>query len=287
MSILESITEKYAPARKSSLAARLYLAAGYASKYHNDIDKEGVCSFRVIWTTLNWIVTSYLSEYTVPSPPSTFIVPSILPCSRAAHHIVRRVLRYVSPAAWGHPSAEAFGSFANLQEISSLLWSANTPTTNKQPFTLGSQVIWRPYNYRNNDGKRITRWIASRQPPILRNNAINPCIANITHVFATSREVSDYLWDNRFLINIRPAMAPSFIRALFALYPDAEIFIVSYSKWFLPRIEIRYISGEKKETIVLGRCDDTLVTPSLLQTKESSSPLNWINFTFIRTLESI
>ncbi|GJJ12308.1 hypothetical protein Clacol_006549 [Clathrus columnatus] len=275
ISTLESVAEKYVPSTYGSpLSSRLYSAAKYVSDCRETLDEK---------------VTSYLSQLTLPSPISTLTLPSNVPPIQDAlvpPYIIRRILRYISPAPWGHPSAEAFGSSTNLEKISSLIWANSVPDAERRPFTLGSQVIWRPHTRKSFQGKKILCWIASRQPPILRNGSIEPCLVEITHIFKSSQdEEFQIVWDNRFLVIIRPTLMPSHVKKLLLTHTNARIVIAPYSKWFSPRLEFRYPSDNKECLIVLGECPNYLATPFSLQ--KEASPLGWISFEFIRPIDSI
>lgn len=254
------------------LPTRLYSATEYTWRYLDKIDNQ---------------VTTFLEKSARLSPLSTLSIPCSISKTELeiSSHIVRRILRYVSPNPWGHPSAEAFGSSINIAQISSLLWSSEET---KRPFTLGSQVIWRPFKFKEGHHRQKTSyWIASRQPPILRNKAINPCIADVTHLFKTHPEGFYYLWDHRFLVIIRPAVAPSYVQALLTSHDDGQVVITPHSKWFLPRVEFKYSSDKGRESIVLGQCSDAPVTPVSLQQHMSFYTPDWIRFQFMRVLEPI
>lgn len=227
-----------------------------------------------------------MAQFARLSPLSTLTIPCSLPKTDypIPSHIVRRVLRYVSPNPWGHPSAEAFGSSTNIAQISRLLWSSDET---KRPFTLGSQVIWRPVKCREGYHQNISYWIASRQPPILRNKAVNPCVADVTHLFKTRQKGFYYIWDNRFLVIIVPAVAPSHVQTLLASHTDGQVIVAPHSKWFLPRVEFRYSSEKSRETVVLDQCSDVPVAPFSLQQDRSPYTPHWVRFEFMRVLESI
>lgn len=75
---------------------------------------------------LIYLVTNFLREYLLPSPPSTLLLSSDTlhtiqdPALRIA--LVRRILRYVSPRPWGSPRAEVDGYSDSLNKMVRTLW---------------------------------------------------------------------------------------------------------------------------------------------------------------------
>ncbi|KAF8517606.1 hypothetical protein BU17DRAFT_49709 [Hysterangium stoloniferum] len=258
--------------RDMPMVSRLQVAANVALQSQHQIDDE---------------VTRFLLKTRRQSAPSTlafqpYIYDRIL-APQIQRAIVLRILRFISPKPWGTPAAEAFRGSTNLQKICHHLWNSHS---NRKPFTLGSEVLWRPITFVSDgefqlaqDGNELGNpgWLASRQPPIKRHGISSPCEQDITSVFMFIKTEQVILWDNRFVITLRPWLLPEDIQT--SIISNGTVLVVPHSNWLLPKIVCLY---EGRKPLLLGGVG--LKSP---QKDVVGLDSDWVTYNFIRSLEAI
>jgi len=190
--------------------------------------------------------TVYLRDIQMPSPLSTFAFytqdhRSI--CDDVQRAIVLRILRYVSPKPWGSPLAEVSHSTLKLKDICERLW-ASIPAK----FSIGSEVQWQPVAFRlfgksgpeirftqagSLSGDARTGWIAYRQRPIIRHG-YQDAYVDISDCLHSLQSEQQFLWDNRFLVTLRPRVLSQHLPA-----PQGKICLRPHGLWSLPVVEWR------------------------------------------------
>ena len=230
--------------------------------------------------------TRYLVEFRKPSPPSTLLLlpPAAgpIPTEDVQRAVVLRILRFISPKPWGAPDSEALRRSSSLRLISSQLWCSTTKA--KQPFCAGSEVVWRPVFLRADGCMRFAHhghpldkrgWLASRQPPMKRTHVLSPCVLDISEFLVQDGE-SELMWDNRYVLTLRPSLLHSEIRD--SCRSGGSVVVVPHGKWLLPKIV--WLRGKQSDSVLGG------VVDVRKESVWSSSP-QWVNFRWIRSLESL
>ena len=229
-------------------------------------------------------------EFRRPSAPSTLLLlnPSeeSIPAPDVQRAIVLRVLRYVSPKPWGAPDSEGSRSSPRLRRISNYIWNSTKP---RRTFCAGSDVMWTPVFLRADGCKHLVLandkehtsgdrqgWLASRQPPIRRTCVPSPCMQDISEFLIQDTE-SELLWDNRFIITMRPRLLPPDI--LDSCKSEGSVMIVSHGRWLLPKIV--WLRAKRDEVLLGG------VALDVRKTAEGLMNSAWVDFRWIRSLEVI
>lgn len=182
-----------------------------------------------------------LSRIRLASPSSTFLFRSDMletisdPSLRT--QLVRRILRHVSPQAWGSPSAEAYGRHSSLERIVSTLWDTTKPSHERTRFSAGAKVCWSPV-VRATDGRvyltRFVRrsgeaaaWIAHREKPAATEP--NTLTRYIDVDKLGDRTVRGIMYDNRFAVRLKGSEMPIDLH-------QVDLAISSRTPWFLPEV---------------------------------------------------
>ncbi|KAI0075258.1 hypothetical protein K474DRAFT_1664426 [Panus rudis PR-1116 ss-1] len=252
--------------------------------------------------------TNLITAMALPSPPSTLFF-SVDDLRKIEEHelrisFVRRILRYVSPYPWGHPSAEAHGNRLALNDIAQKIW-CNEKETSPRGFSPGSGVLAWPVVIRP-DGQVRSRepepedrraWFFQRQPAfsverLRRLGKSNPLFIDITANLQSLRWKGqpslDVIYDNRFLVRIRVAdlpknLLPSLddpgLKGTVVLEPD--------TKYFLPQLLWRRV-GSKDHSLAKVVLDSKrggnnfMVGPAALKVN-----VPWVRISQIRPIDDI
>ncbi|TDL24958.1 hypothetical protein BD410DRAFT_820155 [Rickenella mellea] len=210
---------------------RLRRGVAEISRRVNDIDSE---------------VTRQLSICSLRSPISTFLLDSNAvsqvtdPSIRLA--MVIRILRYISPRPWGSPSAEAGRRSSSLGQIVERVWGLDG---NETSLVSGGGVVWSRVILDKNGGLKRRRpmldrdrcgWLASRQPT--KPNALDIDITAELLSTWHERKTVEILWDNRFLICVRPhRLSQRLVSSLIESPSSSSIYVeVDDHHYYLPRL---------------------------------------------------
>ncbi|KZO98813.1 hypothetical protein CALVIDRAFT_553635 [Calocera viscosa TUFC12733] len=201
-------------------------------------------------------VDEFLHSITTVEPGTPMLVVDcqrIPPSEQVAFGAILRILRYLSPAPWGHPLAQAQRRTERLRHIAENLWFRKRSPIDglypAAPFSGGAVVQWVP-SERRSGAPRVT-WMATRQTP-QRNSA--PLLfvdlsTNILEAAKGSDPPAPILWDNRFNIHIPTRFPRNVIRALEE--KQGRVVLGPNSKFFLPMINFEH--GD--ENTVLAKLD--------------------------------
>ncbi|KAF8584088.1 hypothetical protein K439DRAFT_1411383 [Ramaria rubella] len=269
ISRLGAIANKYSGLTATiTLNEKLYVAADHLSCLQDRIDKQ---------------VTQYLVTFTRPSPPSTLLLLThgLNPAAELQRALVLRILRFVSPKPWGAPDSEALRRTSSLSHISSRLW--NSTLDSRSSFSAGSEVLWTPVFLKADGRIRLTHngdapperqgWMASRQPPIKQRGS-SPCELNISKLLSAGETEKEFLWDNRFLITLKPSLISD--EVLDSCGSIGSVLVLPYSRWFLPKI---IWSRPKQKDVILGEVQ--------LDSQHTSLRQSLAKFRQIRTLDAV
>lgn len=155
--------------------------------------------------------------------------------------MILRILRYVSPEPWGSIRAEAGRRTAPLRQIVDRIWGVDGSGS---ALTGGSNVLWTPVIiHRSGEAKLraakpgdIAGWMASRQPP-KNPRTLDVDITGILSSSIQTKADAEVLFDNRFLMRIRPHRLPNYVSETLAEGSVLSSFhILAEGRYHLPRI---------------------------------------------------
>jgi hypothetical protein len=167
--------------------------------------------------------------------------------------IIRRVLLYVSPLAWGSPAAEAYGSRDSLERIVCNLWDSSLPPEQRRAFSSGAKVLWSPIVVDRRKTRYLLRsgplasdvleqpmWLAHRAPPSSRE--ANQILTNIS-VNRLENSDSSMMWDGRFYFKVDLTI----LRQHLSLQSTDILSITPTSRWFLPSV---YLATQTRKVLL-------------------------------------
>ncbi|KAH6918413.1 tRNA-lysidine synthetase [Coprinopsis sp. MPI-PUGE-AT-0042] len=189
---------------------------GLSLRSGTDSLRTAVMSFTALKNDVEDQADAWLQSHRVPSAPGTFRLEFTENPSSSAptdilvrKAIVERILRYVSPCAWGSIRAQGFGRTDSAARIAKHLWDERI-TSLTAPFTVGAQVLWRPFK---ESRKSPAGWLALRQPPPKKNiglllgepfkpRVLGPMLKEAHSLWKSEQGPSfkEILWDHRFAI---------------------------------------------------------------------------------------
>ncbi|KAG8932141.1 hypothetical protein FRC02_001614 [Tulasnella sp. 418] len=237
-------------------------------------------------------VTAYLESHAMIPKPSTLLLfsqellennPGI--STAVKHSLLLRVLRFISPRPWGQPSAEAGRHVTQLSALAERIFQSDKiPILLHKPFTHGADVLWTPVYLRSDGSIKLVSpsttikvndrfgWLASRSP--IRNfgaSSDRPRTISVdVEKQINQRCPIDVLWDNRFVVTIRPWLFPdNVLDVLTKESSSCRIAVVGQGRWVLPRVEVK-------------QGDETLRVFDL-----SSKVNECVDYRFVRVLSSI
>ncbi|KAG9047756.1 hypothetical protein FS837_001597 [Tulasnella sp. UAMH 9824] len=220
------------------------------------------------------------------------IIQSKLELSKIQKHaLIRRILRYVSPRAWGSTEAEANGRTESLERISERLFRSIDPTIPSDIAKLGAgaDVLWKPVAI-GNDG-RIERlqpgvgrpkptvgWLAHRSPPrAVERDAQVDVTSKIRERLANtaSRKVVEVLWDCRFALTLKPWLLSDDVKTTIIDNLDGvSVTVEAGGEWMLP-------------SVVLRRAKSMVVIGGYPKRRGEFIQLPWVDIRFIRKLSAL
>ncbi|KAG8921511.1 protein with putative role during mitosis [Tulasnella sp. 417] len=213
-------------------------------------------------------VDRLLSRFSASSPPSTFllrtdlIIKSNLNLSKSQKHaLIRRILRFVSPRAWGSSEAEAGGRTDSLERISQRIFRGveSNISTDTAKFGAGADVLWKPVVI-GNDGrieplrpgsdipKQAVGWLAYRSPPRAAERNAQVDITSAIHdrlANPESRKEIELFWDCRFALTLKPWLLSDDVKSNIDSNPeDVSVTVEAGGEWMLPRVVLRQPKGK-------------------------------------------
>ena len=179
-------------------------------------------------------------------------------CSDIKHLLLFRITRYVSPETWGNPRAELGRRKSSVERLSQRTSASSKLDTS---ICVGSHVWWRPLSV-TKKGIRVTvdnasldeiTWLSQRQPPaVISVNNFSSFEINKELLMRRGRQVTQVLFDRRFLIRLHPEKVPKHIVSALSL--GCKVVIEPSQQWFLPEIILR---GENENVDELVHTDVT------------------------------
>lgn len=237
-----------------------------------DILRAWVGGLEKARANLDCDVDCLLSEVSAPSPPSTFLlrtdrITKNNPYLSKTHKyaLIRRILRFVSPRAWGSAEAEAGGRTDSLERISERIFRRIEPTisTDSAKFGAGADVLWKPVVI-GEDGriealrpgrsppKPAIGWLAYRSPPRAAERDAQVDIASIIRdrlANPASRKETELLWDCRFALTLKPWLLSEDVKATIIDNLDVvSVTVEAGGEWMLPTVVLR----QARSTSVIG-----------------------------------
>ncbi|EMD38198.1 hypothetical protein CERSUDRAFT_49182 [Gelatoporia subvermispora B] len=246
-------------------------------------------------------VTTWINQSVLPSPPSTLLLPSKellkITDGDVRRALVRRVLRFVSPRPWGSLSAEVGGSRTHLDHAVSKAWGYEDKKI-RRSFSSGSDVLWVPHVLRSDglvkeQGQDLTNgeplWLVQRAPPFLKNihlrkDKSDALVLDITD-YVAGRLPLEILWDNRFGIELDPAVLPDHVvGALNCPGSSARVTIQPHTKWYLPRL---VLSCPDQPDKVLADFHWNITSWKHKRPANVHSDPQWVRMAFVRSWDAV
>ena len=213
-------------------------------------------------------VSTYLSRFSVHSPPGTLILAADKLSTTVMDPLVQlgmvlRILRYISPHPWGSTRAQAGRRRESLLRIVQRVWDPNPASKSRTRFEAGGNVLWTPLRIsqdgrlRHGQPKRGERfgWLASRAPPPRLNQP--DFDRDISTELLPPRRCAEVLYDNRFLITFRlEAIPPGDPVMTSVVEGSGRVMLVMGGRWLWPQVVWR---RKGKGDVVVAR----IFTPEL------------------------
>ncbi|EJU04166.1 hypothetical protein DACRYDRAFT_114565 [Dacryopinax primogenitus] len=214
----------------------------------DEISQHMVSEYEKFDTAVNAFLSS-ITTVEAGAPMLVIDTNKTPPSQDIAYGAVLRILRYVSPKWWGHPSAEALRRKDSIQRIVENLWYREpSPVDGKYravPFVAGSHVLWTPSEQQAQTP--YVSWMATRAPP-KRDDAPAMFLDLSTAVLeaAESRKSPEpILWDNRYTVCVPTAFPRHVLDGV--RENQGRVILGPHSKFFLPMIN--YESDEKNSVL--------------------------------------
>ncbi|KAG8990183.1 hypothetical protein FRB90_001872 [Tulasnella sp. 427] len=272
------------------------------AKTTSDVLRTWVGGLEKFRDSLDNDVDRILSDFSAPSPPSTLllrtnsIIQNKVQLSKAQKHaLIRRILRYVSPKAWGSTEAEASGRAESLDKISEHLFKEVSPgdASGTFKFSHGGNVLWKLVKIRHDGSIRTWQpmdggrqglgvgWLAYRTPPRSSESSTQMEVTSIVRralADPSLKEKIEVLWDCRFALTLSPWLLPDEVKAkLTESSAGSSVVVHAVGELSLPKVVMRRGDGQEAKVVLGGwskRSEELFERP-------------WIDFQVVRDINAL